>query len=167
MAHKQIKHFFVAPEIVEWLGENRVKFPACICIIESAKVDKAIRQTVFQFSFWFVDLTNVSAKAMSNEIEVLSDLTSVAEDFDAMINAPQFEDDWTIGQSGTLEYYTEQFTDWVAAVKMTVNIGVDYVSDRCQIPTDLDFTDVAKGFILGENGEFIIAENENKKLSTE
>jgi hypothetical protein len=132
-SHKQIHHFYFG-DIVEWLSNGEVTYPACFVDINSATIDKANRQTRYTVELWLADLVNVSKDARENEQEVFSDLISIVEDLTALICSPQFQDDWTVSEVFPLQLYKEKFEDWTAAVKVTLDIATDYLSDECQVP---------------------------------
>lgn len=135
LSHKQVNHFFFG-EIVEWLANGDIKYPACCVEINPSTISKDDHQTIFNFEIWFLDLVNVDIQAQENEIEVMSDLTSIAEDYIAMLNFSQYQDMWTIGSSYQLEYFREKFEDLTIAVRFKCTIGVDNTTDRCQVPAD-------------------------------
>jgi hypothetical protein len=133
LSHKQLNHFFFG-EVVEWLANGDIRYPACCVEINPSTISKDDHQTIYSFEIWFLDLVNVDMEANENEVEVMSDLTSIAEDYIAMLNFSQYQDFWTIGSTYQLEYYREKFEDLTIAVRFTCTIGVDNTTDRCQVP---------------------------------
>ena len=96
-----------------------------------SKEDKQIK---FVFEIWFLDLVDIDVLANGNQLDVLSDLSQIAGDFMAMLNFVDYQDDFTIVPSYNMEFYREKFEDMTIAVKTTVTIGIDYLSDRCAVP---------------------------------
>jgi len=135
LSHQQINHFFFG-DIVEWLANGDLRYPCCFVEIVKCEINKDDKQTKYNFNIWFLDLVDVSTEAMNNEQDCMSDLTSIAEDYLAMLNYSGYQDVWTINTSYDLEYYTEKFEDLTVAVRTSVSIGVDYLSDRCAVPAD-------------------------------
>lgn len=135
LSHKQLNHFFFG-EVVDWLANGDIRYPACCVEINPSTISKDDHQTIYSFEIWFLDLVNVDMEANENEVEVMSDLTSIAEDYIAMLNFSQYQDFWTIGSTYQLEYYREKFEDLTIAVRFTCTIGVDNTTDRCQVPAD-------------------------------
>jgi len=133
LSHKQINHFFFG-EIVEWLANGDLRYPCCFAEVNPSIISKDDHQTIFSFDIWFLDLVNIDIQTSENEIEVMSDLTSIAEDYIAMLNFTDYQNDWTIGTTYQLQYFREKFEDLAIAVKFTVTIGVDNTTDRCQVP---------------------------------
>ena len=135
LSHKQLNHFFFG-EIVEWLANGDLRYPCCFAEINQSLISKDENQTIYSFDIWFLDLVNIDIQTSENEIEVMSDLTSIAEDYIAMLNFSDYQDDWTIGTTYQLQYFREKFEDLTIAVKFTVTIGVDNTTDRCQVPAE-------------------------------
>jgi hypothetical protein len=138
LSHKQIRHFYEG-DPVEWLAQGEVKYVACFVYVTGATLDRTEKQTRYSVEIWFADLENVSADAQGNYLEVQSDLTSIAEDYLAMMKSSVYDEDWAIGDSAPIQYYREKFVDWTGAVMMRIDIGLDYLTNRCQVPTELTF----------------------------
>lgn len=136
--HKQVNHFYFG-DMVEWLANGEVVYPAVFIDTSNGGIDAAEKKTWWDFDIWFCDLVNISIDARRNELEVQSDLTGIAEDYKAMLGFTDWQQDWTIGPTSQLTCYKEKFEDLVLAVKMTVTIEVRYDSNRCVVPTYLYF----------------------------
>lgn len=134
LAHKQINHFFVG-DPVEFLSNGDVRYPACFLELTGSRVDRGEKQTVYSFRFWLCDLGDIAIDSAQNEIEVQSDLTSMAEDMVAMLGFTEYND-WDIYTPGGIQYFTEKFEDLVVAVAMTIEVGVRFDANRCQAPAD-------------------------------
>jgi|GEM_PF-1807181 len=133
LSHKQLKHFFFG-DITEWLENKDNKYPSCFVELNDSQISKTDHMTKYNFSIWFCDLLNVSKDARSNELELLSDLTSIAEDYIAMLNFYLYQDEWTIDEEYKVQYFKEELTDIVVAVKIDLQIGVEFTADRCRVP---------------------------------
>lgn len=132
LSHQQINHFYFG-EIVEWLANGELRYPCCFAEINKSEINKDDKQTKFNFDIWFLDLVDVSTTGV-NEVNLMSDLTSIAEDYLAMLNYSGYQDLLTITTTYDLEYFREKFEDLTIAVRTNVTIGVDYLSDRCAVP---------------------------------
>lgn len=73
----------------------------------------------------------------TNETEVLSDQLLIAQDIISMLRFPKF--DWDIGDSVSLEFYTETQEDYLAGVKADITVIFPMLSDRCQVPTNFNY----------------------------
>ena len=135
LSHQQINYFFFG-EIVEWLSNGDLRYPCCFVEINKSEINKDDKQTKFNFDIWFLDLQDITTNTDANQIDLMSDLTSIAEDYLAMLNYSGYQDVWTITTNYDLEYFREKFEDLTVAVRTNVTIGVDYLSDRCAVPAD-------------------------------
>lgn len=133
LSHKQINHVFFG-EVVEWLHNGDIRYPAMCFDINNSVLSKEDKQMKYTFEIWFLDLVDIDVLANGNQLDVMSDLTQIAGDYMAMLNFVDYQDDLTIVPSYNVEYYREKFEDLTIAVKTTVTIGVDYLSDRCAVP---------------------------------
>ena len=136
LAHKQINHFYFG-DMVQWLTNGDVVYPAVFTDLPTAEISRGDKQTFFDFEIWFCDLSNVAESTRENELEVQSDLTSIAEDYKAMMEFSGYSIDWTVSESAPLAYYEEKFLeDLVISIKMTLRIGIRNDSNRCIVPVD-------------------------------
>lgn len=134
LSHKQIHHFYFG-DIIEWLANGDVQYPCCFVEINNSEISKEDHLTKYNLSIWFLDLVNVDTKTKANEIDVMSDLTAMAEDYTALLNYIDNQDDLTINTSYNLQYFREKFEDLTIAVKLDIMVAVDYTSNRCQVPS--------------------------------
>lgn len=67
-----------------------------------------------------------------NELEVQSDMLSVAQDLAAHLNDPAF--DFIPGKSFDMRFFTDAYTDLIAGVDMYFSIRDLKPLDRCVIP---------------------------------
>lgn len=134
LAHRQINHFYFGAPI-EWLSNGEVRYPALFVDVVTGNIDKAKKETTWNFQIMLCDLCNVSSKARESELELMSDLTLIAEDYKSMLEFNEYRD-WTIGETSPIEYRKEELEDIVIGVKIDLAIGTDYLSDRCRVPAD-------------------------------
>lgn len=131
--HKQINHYSNT-DIMQWLINGGFNYPACFVDLQGAVLKRTERQTQYNFRIWVCDKLNISQDARSNVDEVTSDLMSIAEDLAAMIHSSVFQDDWTPNEDFAVSIAEEQLTDYVVSIYFDCTIGVDFISDRCQVP---------------------------------
>lgn len=134
LSHKQLHHFYFG-DVVQWLARQDVKYPACFVDLNAGGIDRGERLTTYNFEVMFCDLADVAENTKSNELEVLSDLTSIAEDYKAMLANSEFTDG-EIADSSSLQFYKEKFEDVVVAVGMSIKIQSRFDSNRCRVPAD-------------------------------
>jgi len=135
LSHSQIK-FVYYNNMVEFMKNGEVIYPALFIEHPKTKISTTEHQTKHSFTIWICDLLNTAGGAMGNQNEVESDITSIAEDYIAMISSYLFQDTWTVSTEFNVQFYAEQFTDYVGAVAFDVEISSDFLNDRCQIPTN-------------------------------
>jgi hypothetical protein len=138
LGHKQINSFREG-DLVDVLNERDIDYPICLVQILPGSISRTSKQTNFNFAIYFMDLVNVSNNAKSNELEVQSDLTSIAEDIMALITYPDYLDTWTPSNEAQLEYFNEKFEDLVTAARITLTISTRFDANRCQVPTTQNF----------------------------
>jgi hypothetical protein len=132
-SHKQINTFFFG-NIIEWLSNGEVKYPACFVDVNTATLDRTNRQTRYSIEIWLCDLVNVDKDARTNELEVFSDLVQIMMDITAMIYDWNLQDDWTISEVAPAQLMKEKLEDMTAAVMITLEISTDNLNDTCQVP---------------------------------
>lgn len=164
-SHRQINDFRFG-DVVDSLALNDVTYPLCLVDMNRGEISKGDLKTYFDFEIWLCDLSDVATNSQANGLELMSDLTQIAEDYRAMLGYTGFQDDWYISESSPVEYFKEKFEDIVVAVKFDVRIGVKYASDRCSVPADYIFeTTISpiitedEQYILTEQGDVMITEN--------
>jgi len=138
-AHKQINEFQEG-DVLQILQRGDVTYPLCICEILPGRISRAEKQTVIRVALFLCDLVDLSIDTEANELEVKSNLLSVAEDMMAAFAYPAYSTDWDMGDESSIEFLHEKLEDMVAAVRMTLEIKTRFDSNRCQIPTTLTFS---------------------------
>jgi hypothetical protein len=140
LSHRQVNHFFVGGAD-EFLDDSDVIYPA---IFAELKEDNTIsltnRVTTYNFTFYFLDLLDVSDNALQNQWEVSSDVSSIAQDYLALLYDTSYTD-WEVGNSYNFEIKKYQLQDLCAGIKVDVTIGSKFDANRCQVPTDYTFAD--------------------------
>ena len=145
LSHKQINHFFIGG-VDEFLDDGDVQYPALFCEIKQGQISRANRQATFNFTFYFLDLLNISTGALANEWEVKSDMNSVAQDYLAMLSFYEYQDSWDISTSNTIDFHSFKLHDLCAGVSVNVGVSVRFANDRCQVPaTGIVFEPVDPG----------------------
>lgn len=135
LAHRQINHFFIG-NIDEFLNDQDVQYPAIFCEVKPGSVSKTMKRTVYNFTFYFLDLLAISSESLRNEWEVKSDMMSVAQDYLAMMFYTEYQDSWyPTGENG-MELHDFKLHDLCAGCSVNIGIGVRFSANRCQVPVD-------------------------------
>lgn len=146
LGHRQINHFFMG-DIPEWLSNGDVRYPACFLQLADGRISRTDKYTYFNFKLWLCDLADVATNSQANEIEVQSDLTSIAEDLIAMIGYSEYRD-WDVTFDSRMQFYTEKFEDIVIGLELDLTIGVRFDANRCQVPSDSLTFETSKDMIM-------------------
>jgi len=149
LSHRQINHFFIG-DFDQFLSNGEVVYPACFVeLTEQATISKSDRQTTYSFTIHFLDLLDNAIDSNANEFEIKSDLSSIAQDYMALLNYSEYKD-WDISETNTMKVAKYQLADVTAGVSIDCKISTRYDSNRCQVPaTGLPTeTDYNNGFYV-------------------
>jgi len=138
LAHKQINSFREG-DVVSFLKEGDIVYPACLVQILPGNISRTEKQTTIRIALYLCDLVDLSIDSKDNELEVKSNMLSVAEDFMSIFNYSGYSDDWDISDVGSVEFLDEKFDDMISAVLLTLDIKTRFDSNRCQVPTTQTF----------------------------
>lgn len=132
LSHKQIRTFYLG-DPHEFLFNGDVDYAACFVELLPGSNNDGTKLKTFNVKAYFLDRVGVSEQTERNETEVLSDMSSVADDYLAMLK--YYQDDWEVS-SGSFTPHTEFLEDMVAGVSIEIGLGVEFLSDRCQVPAE-------------------------------
>lgn len=139
LAHKQINDFREG-DVIDFLKSGDIVYPACLCQILPGRISRIEKQTTIRIALYFCDVVDLSVDSKENELEVKSDLLSIAEDMMAAFVFPTYQLDWDMADEGSIEFLDEDLEDMLTAVLLTIDIKTRFDSNRCQMPTTLTFT---------------------------
>jgi hypothetical protein len=160
LSHKQINHYFLG-DFDEFLDSTDVNYPACFAELNrTGNIALTDRLAKYQFTFYFFDLLDIANNALQNEWEVKSDMSSVAQDFIAMLNYNGFA--WQLNTEYTMSVNDYELQDLCAGVSVTVQIGARFDANLCQVPS----TD-AGNFLLWDDGQYFLINNNDKLIYAE
>jgi hypothetical protein len=132
LSHKQLNSFYLG-DPHEFTFNGEVDYAGCFVSLDGGSDSRVTKLKTFNLTAYFLDRVHVSEETETNETEVLSDMSSVADDFLAML---RYYQDWEIGDVSAFTMRTEFLEDMVAGVSLEVSIAVEFLSDRCQVPAD-------------------------------
>lgn len=133
LAHKQIRNFYFG-KVTNFLTDKETRYASCFLQDTGATIDLAGKVTNYSFKMFLLDLVNVSGDAKQNELEVQSDMMSVAEDLLALFDYSSYTD-WKISQNNPAILVSEELDDMVAGAVVDFTISVQYLKDVCAVPT--------------------------------
>lgn len=132
LAHKQIKRCEYG-EIEDILTDKTDRYALLWITDNGISISAPSKVTSFPFRMFFLDLVNVSADAQSNQLDVQSDMVSVAEDIIAKINYSEYTD-WKVEGISPGRMVIDEENDVVSGVTIDIVISTPYEQDVCAVP---------------------------------
>ena len=134
LAHKQIRNFYFGVPS-DFLTDHTTRFPSAMLLDTTGSIDLSAKTDNYSFRLFLLDLANVSEDAKANELDVQSDMRSVAKDLLAEFNDQSFSD-WKVGATNTVTLLREELDDLTAGVSVDISISTIWIPDTCAVPTD-------------------------------
>jgi hypothetical protein len=131
------KHLMIATTYngaaMDRLALSDVEYPMFTFDVSNARISG---QTIeFDFSMFFFDRLQADA---SNEREVQSDQLSIAEDIIAQLKYGGW-DSFVLSDNVPIVFFTDNTPEMLAGVNATATVIVDFIADRCSVPTTFVF----------------------------
>ena len=139
-AHKQVRQFDHGGAD-NFFANKESKYPAVLLEYSAGKINLGGNQSGISFKMSFVDLVNVSEETQANELDVQSDMLSVAEDIFAQMNNQNY-DDWRISADNNVSLIFfgggDIFNgDMFAGCSVDFTITYPYRQNICAVPTKI------------------------------
>lgn len=131
LSHDQINTVYFG-DVWEFLAQTDNVYPAMFYSLTGSQISG--KELTMSFSLFFLDR---QLQDETNETEVLSDQLLIAQDIVSMLRHPNFS--WNIGDSVTLEFFTENEKDYLAGVKADISVIYPMLSNRCQVPSNFNY----------------------------
>src|SRR6185437_9408439 len=129
--HEQIKTFGEG-DAWEIGSSDPIQYPLLWAVPQpSSMAEKLLNM---KFSLIFADILDTDK---ANEKDILSDTLQIALDILAQLNNPDYSDNFILDPNTTLTPFTEKFDDDVAGWKADINIRINFLSDRCAVPSTI------------------------------
>jgi hypothetical protein len=138
LSHNRINDFYYG-DVWEFDVNGDGVYPSCFLEQLTGSINRAERLHTFIFRVYFLDKINVAENTETNKIDVLSEMSGLADDFVAMLNYSGYQNDWIIGDITNETMVTEALGDMVGGVFIEVQISVEYAADRCSIDSTTTF----------------------------
>ncbi len=136
-AHAQVKSFFHNVSLEEWLNDKRAKYAAVFLHDLGGTISTDGHSTTISFDMYIVDMVNVSENTLLNELDVQSDMLSIAQDLISQFNQPV--NGWFMSSDNSfsqlLEGNTESDHDIFAGIKISFSMRLPYKQNVCIVPT--------------------------------
>ena len=139
LAHKQVRRFHTGLG-TDFLIDKKDKYPAVSLQGNSGDISLSGAATTFTYKMLFVDLVHVAQDTATNEMDVQSDMVSMAIDVLSQMAHPIYND-WKISLSNSLQLLYEEDGDMYAGCSIDLSISVIYKRNTCEIPSDLIIVD--------------------------
>lgn len=128
--HNQIKKTFWG-NLVDFLALDNL-YPALNYDLNGANITGA--QLTVNFALFFMDRI---LPDQSNALDVLSDQVLIAQDIIAQLRYPG--NDFEINDNVQMTFFVDDTGDSLAGVRCDISINLGYISDRCQVPSDVTY----------------------------
>jgi hypothetical protein len=133
LGHKQIRSFKKGL-VTDFFADKNTQYPA-VCLQDvSGSISLSGHASSLSYRMFLADLIHVSEDTGSNELDVQSDMVSVAMDLLAQMNHGNY-DDWRISADNSLTLFTENENDLQAGCIIDFTVSFMYTQNVCQIPT--------------------------------
>ncbi len=134
-AHKQVRHFGRGL-LTDFLSDKTISYAAVFLEDGGASINPGSNTASFSFRMRFADLVHVSGDTKENELDVLSDMFSVAMDIIAQLSYPGYND-WRVSLTNNMQSLVEQDGDMYAGWYVDMQIAIMYSQNVCQVPTTI------------------------------
>jgi len=122
--------------ITDFLTDKTIPYAAIFLEDGGASINPGTHMASFSFRLRFVDLVHVSEDAKSNELDVLSDMFSVAMDIISQMGYPAYND-WKVSLSNNLQRLVEEDGDMYAGWVADMQVQIIYDQNVCEVPTTI------------------------------
>lgn len=124
-SHPQINTVYFG-DFADKLDDTDMVYPAMFFDVDNATF--SAKQLSYTFSIYLLDRHLVETDAL----EVLSDMSLVAEDIVAELRTPSNQ--WITGDNLNVTFFREAEPDFLAGVRIDATLTLPSINNRCQIP---------------------------------
>lgn len=135
LAHKQVRTF-KRGLVTDFLADHTIPYPAVFLQDNGGTISMSGRAATFNFRLFFLDLAHVAADTRDNELDVQSDMVSVAMDLLAQFNHGDYHD-WRLSTDNSLQLLAEHENDMTAGCYVDISISVEYAQNVCEVPSEI------------------------------
>jgi phage gp37-like protein len=131
--HLQVKTF-ARGLITDFLNDKATNYPAVFLQSNGGKISTSGHQSTVNFRMFIIDMVHVSEDAKENELDVHSDMISIAMDIIAQMNNGVYND-WKISTDNGFQLLVEEKEDMYAGIYIDFSISFLYSQNVCAVPT--------------------------------
>jgi hypothetical protein len=132
LSHGQVKNFYFGIT-TDFLTDKTTTYPSVFASDNGGTINQSGREVTLSVKLFFLDLVNVAGNAKENELDVQSDMLSVAVDVCALMNASTYTD-WAVTGTNSYQIVREEFDDMVAGVSVDLVIRTPWDQSYCEVP---------------------------------
>lgn len=152
LAHLQVRNFDQGL-VQDFLTDKTTKYPSVFLQDNGGAVSTDGHAAVLNYRMFFVDLVNVIADEKENELDVQSDMLSVALDIIAQMNHSNFSD-WRLSSESNLQLLVEENDDMYAGCYIDISLRIQFTQNVCQVPSNINIVSGS----TGQSGLVVIQE---------
>lgn len=135
LAHKQVRAFRRGL-ITDFFADQTSRYPAVLLQDQGGSISTSGHATTLSFRLYLVDLVHVSEDTSENDLDVQSDMVSIAMDLVAEMNAGHFAD-WALSTDNSLQLIYEGGDDLYGGCYVDFSLRTIFTQNTCQVPTDI------------------------------
>lgn len=134
LAHNQLRNFYFGPP-TDFLTDKTTRYASAFLQDTAGSADTGGNIVNVGFKLFLLDLVHVSDHTKDNELDVQSDMMSVALDILAEMNHSSFTD-WKISATNPFNLLFEELDDMIAGVAVDFTVSFPWDQNLCEVPTD-------------------------------
>jgi hypothetical protein len=135
LAHRQIRSFGVG-RVTDFLTDKTTKYPAVFVQDNGGVISTEGHAAMLNYRIFFVDLVNASEDTKENELDVQSDMVTVAMDIIAQMNFSIFSD-WRLSSENNLQLLSEENDDLYAGCYVDCSLRFMFTQNVCEAPSTM------------------------------
>lgn len=115
----------------DFLADKTKRYAAAYLLKGDGTISLSGQASTLYFKLFLLDLVHIDEETKSNELDVQSDMVSVAQDLIAKMNTYQ---DWKLSTDNKLSLMSEQGEDFLAGCSLDFSVSVKFTQNVCQVP---------------------------------
>lgn len=131
--HYQV-HDFRYGDPDQFFANGDLKYVALCCDALPPIVDAEYMRITFMFDVWLFDQANVATKSRASEVDVVSDLIQISQDFISHFKKPSFQNDFTTQNITNIQPNFSTGEDRTISVNFVAAFEVDFIPNGCIAP---------------------------------
>lgn len=130
--HLQIRGFYHG-FVSDYTDDRDSKYSVCILQNNGGSLNHSQHIATVNFRMFLLDMVHVSEDSKGNELDVQSDMMSIAMDLISEFNNSEYQD-WRVETGNTIQFVTEEGPDYTSGIVMDISISAVWDINRCAVP---------------------------------